>query len=339
MKLEKQSSRAPLGLLLSHQAARDFGPRIAEILKDVPYRLVTPDEAPDANGDYTVHAAFVSRDVTGKSTKTELVESLLRFYEMFRNAPELAWVHGHSAGADRPIYGELRKRGVTVTTSSGANAEAVAQMVLAGVLALARRLPVIADAQRRKAWESLLGPRAPRDLRNQTAVIVGMGPIGQEAARLLKAVRMRVIGVRRTATPVPPCDDVISFADWQTVLPQADWLILACPLTEETRAMLHAKTLAQLPQGAHLVNVARGEVAVESDVIAALQSGRLAGAFLDVFEKEPLVPTSPLWEMPNVIVSPHSAGHTTGHYAAVGEIFLDNLARWRDGRTMRNLMA
>jgi phosphoglycerate dehydrogenase-like enzyme len=328
-----------LGLLLSEQAARDFGPRVGDLLREVPHRLVNPASGPGPDGTYAIDIAFISRDVTGKSSKTELAESLRRFYEILRASPGLAWVHGHSAGADRPIYPELRRRGVTVTTSSGANAESVAQTALTGLLALNRRLPELMDAQRRKAWEPLLGPRAPRDLHQQTAVVVGLGPIGQEVARLLKALRMQVIGVRRNAVQTPPCDRTVAFGQLRGVLPIADWLILACPLTDETRGMLDADTIGLLPRGARVINVARGEVAVEQDLIAALESGHLGGAFLDVFEKEPLSPQSPIWNLKNVIVSPHSAGHTTGHYAAVGEIFLDNLARWRDGRPMRNLMA
>ena len=291
-----------------------------------------------ADGSYPVDIAFISRDVTGSSTKTVLTPSLQRFYEILRHAPRLAWVHGHSAGADRPIFPELRARGVTVTTSSGANAEAVAQMILTGVLALCRRLPALMDAQRRHAWEPLLGPRAPRDLAGQTALIVGLGPIGQEAARLLGMLRMQVIGVRRSEMATPHCDQVLPLERLDEALPQADWLILACPLTPETRGLLTASRIALLPAGACVINVARGEVVVERDLAAALASGALGGAFLDVFETEPLAPQSPLWDLPNVMVTPHTAGHTGGHYAAVAAIFLDNLARWLAGAPLRNLM-
>jgi phosphoglycerate dehydrogenase-like enzyme len=337
MTLNGQGRQGPV-ILLSAQAAEHLGPRIARIFQDLPYRLASPADPAQADGSYDVDIAFISRDVTGKSSKTELTESLLRFYDILRHSPGLAWVHGHSAGADRPIYPELRARGVTVTTSSGANAEAVAQMALTGVLALNRRLPELMDAQRRRAWEPLLGPRAPRDLAGQTALIVGLGPIGQEAARLLKALRMQVIGVRRSEIATPCCDWVLPLARLSEALPLADCVILACPLTDETRGLLNAASLALLPAGAYVINVARGEVAVERDLAAALEAGRLGGAFLDVFEKEPLAAPSPLWGLANVIVSPHSAGHTSGHYAAVGEIFLDNLARWRTGDPMRNLM-
>jgi phosphoglycerate dehydrogenase-like enzyme len=337
MTLNGQARQAPV-ILLSDQAAEYLGPGIARLFQDQPYRIANPSDPSNADGSYDIDLAFISRDVTGQSSKTVLTDTLLRFYDILRRAPRLAWVHGHSAGADRPIYPELRAKGVAVTTSSGANADAVAQMILTGVMALNRRLPALMDAQRRRAWEPLLGQRAPRDLAGQTALIVGLGPIGQEAARLLKMLRMQVIGVRRSETATPHCDRVLPFERLDEALPLADWLILACPLTDQTRGLFDAARLALLPAGAFVVNVARGEVAVERDLGAALASGALGGAFLDVFETEPLAPQSLLWAMPNVMISPHSAGHSSGHYAAVADIFLDNLARWRSGQPMRNPM-
>lgn len=333
------SSNAPLNLLLSRQAARDFGPRIDDVLRDVPHRCIHLEDGPDENGAYGAHIAFLTREVTGSSGKTDLAETLVRFYEIMRSSPDLRWMQTHAAGADRPIYGEMRRRGVTVTTGSGANAVPVAQMAFTGLLALARRLPELIDSQRRRAWEPLLGPRAPQDLKSQTALVVGLGPIGLEIARLLKAVGLRVIGVSLKAEPLPNVDRTVVFPDLPEVLPEADWVVLSCPLTDLTRGLVNAGTIGRLPIGARVVNVARGEVVIEEDLIRALQSGRLGGAFLDVLVKEPLSPESPLWTLPNVIVTPHTASHTTGHYAAVGEIFLENLARFRDGMPLRNAIA
>jgi phosphoglycerate dehydrogenase-like enzyme len=119
-------------------------------------------------------------------------------------------------------------------------------------------------------------------------------------------------------------------------LPRADWLILCCPASPTTRGIANAAAFKVMPPGGHFINVARGEIAVESDVIAALQSGHLAGAYLDVFEREPLDAASPLWDMPNVLVSPHTASHSLGQNEAIFDIFLDNLARWRGGAKLRN---
>jgi D-2-hydroxyacid dehydrogenase (NADP+) len=328
-----------LRLLLSRRAAATWGGRITSALDGQKHAFVLFEDAVvRADGVHT-DVAFLTRDVTGNSTKHALSAELKAFDEVLRRSQGLRWLHIHPAGADRPIYAEMRARGATVTTSSGATAVTVAQTAVGAVIALARRFPALMEAQRRHAWEQLLGARAPRDLGGQTAVIIGMGPIGGGIARLLVVLGMKVIGVRRSTEPVSPCERVVAYAALREVLPRADWLILACPLSAITHGLIDARALALLPPGAHLVNVARGEVMVERDVIAALSSGRLAGAYLDVFEHEPLDPASPLWDLPNVIVSPHTASHSQGLSDFVFEIFLDNLARWREGRPLRNDLA
>jgi phosphoglycerate dehydrogenase-like enzyme len=132
---------------------------------------------------------------------------------------------------------------------------------------------------------------------------------------------------------------MVTFDDWQKALPKTDWLVLACPLTPKTRQLVNAQVLALLPKGAHLVNVARGEVVDEPALIAALQSGQLGGAFLDVFAHEPLPQDSPLWAMPQVMVTPHAAGHSDGNENRVAQMFLDNLSRWVEGQPLRNAVA
>ncbi|MFT9639848.1 NAD(P)-dependent oxidoreductase, partial [Alcaligenes phenolicus] len=184
-----------LNILFSDVAARHFDGEIARTLGATPFRLLSPGDASSAEA----HVAFVSRDVTGRSTKHDLTPETRHFYDALRAAPNLRWVHAHSAGVDRPIFIEMRQRGVQVTSSSGANARTVAHTALAGLMALARRLPLLHEAQREHAWRPLLLDAAPRDLATQTAVIVGYGAIGQRLARLLDALEMTVIVVRREA--------------------------------------------------------------------------------------------------------------------------------------------
>ena len=355
----------PLTILISSLVAERFAAAVGEVLHGAPYRLLTPDQADASALDVEIDIAFISRDVTGPSTKTDLSPGLLDYYRHLRGATRLRWVHAHSAGADRPIYPELLARGVRVTTSSGANAAVVAQSALAGLLALARRFPALLEAQRQHAWRPLLGPASPPPLAGQTALVVGFGPIGQQLSHWLDALGLQVSVMRRSpgpdpasplAAPLTPTvsDDptprsasqhigerptwprTIGFAQLDYALPRTDWLILACPLTPTTRQLIDARRLALMPTGAHLINVARGEVVVEADVIDALERKALAGAYLDVFESEPLAAGSPLWGLPNVIVSPHSAGHSTGHFDSVARIWLDNLLSWRDGAALLN---
>jgi D-2-hydroxyacid dehydrogenase (NADP+) len=264
-------------LLLSAHALRTWGKRIDGV------EFVTAEEALTASGPCDADIAFMTREVTGKSSKNNPTPQLTGFETVLRKSPGLRWLQIHPAGAERPIYRELRGRGVKVTTASGATAITVAHSTLGALIALNRRFPLLADAQRRHAWEPRLGERSPRDLKGQTALIVGLGPIGRNIASLLKMLGMNVIGARRSAEPVAPCDRTVAYAQLYEALPQADWLILCCPASPQTRGIANVKAFAAMPDGAHFINVARGEVAVEADVIAALQSGKLAGAYLDVF--------------------------------------------------------
>jgi D-2-hydroxyacid dehydrogenase (NADP+) len=323
-------------LLLSAFALRTWGDRIRAALSASDLTFVTSEEALAATGPCDADIAFMTREVTGKSSSNNPTPELAGFDAVVRKSPGLKWLQIHPAGAERSIYRELRGRGVKVTTASGATAVTVSHSVLGALIAINRRFPLLADAQRRHAWEPRLGERSPRDLKGQRAVIVGMGPIGHNIAALLKVLGMTSIGVRRTAEPAPGFERVIAYADLASVLPQADWLILCCPASPLTRGIANAAVFAAMPAGSHFINVSRGAIAVEEDVTAALQSGHLAGAYLDVFAREPLDPSSPLWDMPNVLISPHTASHSLGQNEAIFEIFLDNLARFRAGQSLRN---
>lgn len=323
---------SPLRILMTPQAAAQAASGLPTALGERAHVLVNPGDDADV--------AFVSRDVTGLSTKHEVLPHTQAFHDAMRHAPSLRWVHAHSAGADRPVYGELRARGVEVTTSSGANAGVVVQTALAGVLMLARQFPQLLAAQRACTWSPLMGSGLPRDLAGQTAVIVGWGPIGQGLGSLLAALGLRVVSVRGSeAAAAAPAHESVSYEQLHTVLPQADWLLLACPLSDRTRGLIDAVALARMPAGARLVNVSRGEVVDEPALIDALRSGTLAGAYLDVFAHEPLPADSPLWSLPNVIVTPHSAGHSDGNEARVAAIFLDNLRRWVHNQPLLNRVA
>ncbi|HEX2543585.1 MAG TPA: D-2-hydroxyacid dehydrogenase [Ramlibacter sp.] len=319
----------PLRILVSAQALPRLAQPVRQVLRELPHVLCTPDE-----GDADI--GFVTRDITGLSTKHRVLPETRRFHDALLASPALRWVHIHSAGADRPVYQALLARGVQVTTSSGANAMVVAHTALAGVLALARRLPQLWDAQRERRWASLAGDVLPRDLEGQHAVLVGWGPIAQNLARMLQAVGLHVTVVRQGTQPAEGFTSVAADR-WRELLPLADWLLLACPLTPQTRGMVDAAALARLPAHAHLVNVSRGEIVDEPALVEALRSRRLAGAFLDVFATEPLPPDSPLWTLPNVIATPHSAGMSDGNAARVQRMFLDNLQRFVAGEPLHKL--
>lgn len=322
------STPQPLRILMSASTRDRIGDAISQALDGRPFEAVIAAQT-HGNEPADVDVAFISRDVTGLSTKHRVLEPLEAFYVTLRRSPKLAWVHVHSAGADRPIFGELKARGVRVTTSSGANAQVVAQTALAAILSLAREFPRLFDAQRARTWTPLIGGLLPRELAGQTAVIVGWGPIGQTLAGHLRMLGLNVIAVRSAATPPADGVETYAFEDLARIAGRADWLVLACPLSDRTRGLVDARVLAAMAPHARLVNVARGEIVAEAELIEALRAKTLAGAYLDVFEHEPLDAESPLWTLPNAFVTPHSAGHSDGNEARVDRIFLDYLRQWR----------
>jgi phosphoglycerate dehydrogenase-like enzyme len=260
-----------------------------------------------------------------------------QFFSACYKAEKMRWLHAFNAGTDHPVFAQMLERGVRLTTSSGANAEPVGVSAAAGMLLLARGFPAWMDAQRRHAWEPVRGDGAPGDLRGQSLLLVGVGEIGKVMARIAQALGMHVIGVRRGPRQAEdPVHEMHPPEVLDQLLPRAQWLVLACPLTGATRRMIDAGRLARLPQGARVVNVARGEIIDEQALIAALAGGRLGGAYLDVFEHEPLPADSPLWDLPNVLLSPHNASASRGNDARATEIFLKNLELRARGEPMRN---
>jgi D-2-hydroxyacid dehydrogenase (NADP+) len=283
----------------------------------------------DADACKRIDIAYFSQDLVPDFSR--------QFFSACYKAEHLRWLHVFNAGTDNPVFGQMLERGVRLTTSSGANAEPVGVTAVAGMLMLSRGFPGWMAAQRRHAWEPVRGDSAPDDLRGQTLLLVGVGEIGKTMARIAQALGMHVIGVRRgSRQPEDPVDEMHPPAALDQLLPRAQWLALTCPLTDETRGMIDAGRLARLPQGARIVNVARGEIIDEQALIAALSSGHLGGAYLDVFEHEPLPAESPLWDLPNVVLSPHNAAASTGNDARATAMFLHNLGLSARGEPMKN---
>jgi phosphoglycerate dehydrogenase-like enzyme len=238
-------------------------------------------------------------------------------------ADSVRWVHTASAGVDRLTFPGLLSSPVTLTNSRGVFDAPMAEYVLGLVLAMAKDLPGTIHAQSRREWRH----RETEPVAGRTAVVVGGGPIGRAIARLLEAVGMTVELVGRR-----------DFDGLPRLLPRADWLVLAAPLTDATRGMLDADMLASLRPSARVINVGRGALVVEPDLVEALEAGRIGGAALDVFASEPLPAESPLWELPGVIVSPHMSGDLIGWRESLVEVFRDNLDRYRAGEPLRNVV-
>lgn len=247
-------------------------------------------------------------------------------------APNLRWFHSFSAGVDAPVFTTLVQRGVALTKSPGASARPIAHSVIMLLLALSRDLPGMVRAQGERRWEQ----RFFDDVDGSTLGIVGMGPIGIEVGRAAQALGLEVIGCRRS----PQADDPWpTFGSIGELAPQVDWLVLAAPLTDETRHMVNAPLLASMRPTARLINVGRGDLVHEGALVDALQAGTIAGAALDVFSTEPLPADHPFWAMPNVIVTAHTTGRSRGSDGRAMALFLDNLARYEAGAPLRHQVA
>lgn len=239
------------------------------------------------------------------------------------------WVHTASAGVDRVAFPELLDSPAVLTNSRGVFDRPMAEWVLGVILAFAKDLPRSLSLQRDGTWRH----RETEPVAGRTATVVGGGPIGHAITDLLRAAGLRVELVGRTAR-----DGVHAFEALDELLPDTHYLVLAAPLTDRTRGLLHAGTLARLPETARVVNVGRGPLIVQDDLVAALSDGTIAGAALDVFAVEPLPADSPLWSHPDVIVSPHMSGDVVGWRDTLVDLFVDNLDRFSAGRELRNVV-
>lgn len=256
-----------------------------------------------------------------------------------RANPQLRWVHTMAAGGG----GQVRAAGLTeeelgrvlFTTSAGVHGGTLAEFALFGVLAGAKELPRLLAQQRRREWPERW---AMKQVSEQTVLIVGLGGIGVEAARLFKALGARVLGVKRTVEPVEHVDEVHPVTDLPALAAVSDAIVVTLPGTAATDGIIGRGVLQAAQAGVVVVNVGRGSTIDEPALIEALQSGQVSSAYLDVFATEPLPTDSPLWAMDNVVVSPHTAALNAAEDERIAKLFADNLRRFLNGRPLRNLV-
>jgi phosphoglycerate dehydrogenase-like enzyme len=260
--------------------------------------------------------------------------------DLLLGAKRLRFIQSIGAGTDQFSRDALGRHGVRLASARGVNARAVAEHVMALILALARRLPEARDNQAKRHWRGMIGDLARREdeLFGKTLLIVGLGQIGGRLAKLAKAFDMRVIGIRRDpGAGAGEADAVHAVSELAAVLPQADIVALTCPLTAETEKLIDADALARMKPSAYLINAARGRVVDEPALIDALERRRIMGAAIDVTVEEPLPAASPLWAMEHVLITPHTAGETRRYEDNVLAIMQENLARlWRGETELLN---
>ncbi|MGH7069758.1 MAG: D-2-hydroxyacid dehydrogenase [Acetobacteraceae bacterium] len=244
--------------------------------------------------------------------------------------PSVVWVHAGNSGYDHFVPFDQTR--VHLTTSVGVLARFLAETAMAGILALNNNLLRFAHQQRERIWQ----PRTFRPLYGQVLLVVGLGAIGNFLAANARSLGMHVIGIRRHYTESLAAHECHPPEALPELVGRADVVSLHVRLNEETEGMVDAALLRALKPGAILVNTSRGRVVEESALIDALREGRLAGAYLDVFEQEPLPPGSPLWSMPNVLVSPHTSDNVVDWPQRMAGLFADNIDRWRSGKPLLN---
>lgn len=267
--------------------------------------------------------------IVGWSITTNLLEK----------SPRLRWIQAGGAGVNSYDLTDIARRGIVLTNASGVAAPNIAEHVMGMMLALARRIPALVHSQAAREWRDHVTHREVSELLGATLLIVGVGDIGQDLAHRAAAFGMDVLGVRRRAmSELPGFTRVVGRGDLAKVVGSADHIVVTLPETPETRGMFDAELIAKMKPGAILYNVGRGPVIDTQALIAALESGRLGGAGLDVTDPEPLPAESPLWTMDNVLITSHTSGSTPRYWQRLLPLVTDNIRRIQAGERPRNVV-
>jgi phosphoglycerate dehydrogenase-like enzyme len=260
--------------------------------------------------------------------------------KQLKDAKKLKWLHSTAAGVAQLMYPELRDSGIMVTNPSGVFSVPMAEHIVGLLLALARNFPDSVRQQDRAVWsqqELWDKPQHLAEVNGQVLLIVGYGSIGRELAKRARAFEMRVWGVTRSGGGDGNyVERILSAGQLPEALPEADYVVVAAPETAETKNLIGAKEIAKMKRGARLINVSRGSLVDEKELVCALENGTLAGAAIDVAETEPLPADSPLWKAPNLFITPHTSALSDRLWQRQTALLVELLERWFDGREMFN---
>lgn len=318
-----------------HELEEEHLQRIAAVSPQVRLRVGVPARQLAERRDGS--SAFQPEDIEALLPQAEVLFGFRLVDDLVRKAPRLKWIHFASAGVDRAVEAGLMSSDLILTTSSGIHATPIGEYVLASMLMFTHRFHQALRQQDRHAWQRYDAP----ELRDRTLGIVGYGHIGREVARLALAFGMKVVAIRRGAPARAGRSarvTVLAPEQLPRLLAESDYVLLSVPLIGETHHLLGEAQLRGMKPTAYLVNISRGKVVDEAALARALREGWIAGAGLDVFEKEPLPAESPLWGMDNVILTPHIAGSHQRYNERATALFCENLRRYLDGRPLLNLV-
>lgn len=248
-------------------------------------------------------------------------------------APRLTWIQSLTGGIDQWLVSDYPE-GATLTCARGSHRLSMPEHILAALFLVTKSLAPIVLDQRERRWTRRVNPT----LAGRTLGILGLGAIGGELARKAAALEMRVIGTKRDGAAVPHVERVYRPAETDAVLGDADYVVLLLPSTPETRGLIDARSLTRMKRTAYLFNFGRGDLVMEDDLAAAVRTGVIAGAVLDVFVKEPLPTESPLWTTEGITIFPHVGGLHPDRDDTVAALWVDNLRRFADGQPLREVV-
>jgi phosphoglycerate dehydrogenase-like enzyme len=253
--------------------------------------------------------------------------------DLTATAPRLRWIHIIGAGIEPLLPLDWLPKQVTLTNNSGVHVQKTGEFATMALLALCSRLPEMVNNQQQAKWAQIFTP----SITDKTLLVVGLGDMGGAAAKAAKRLGMRVLGMRRNARPHRHADALLPLGRLHKGLAQADFVLVATPLTPDTHHLIDARAIAAMKTGAGLINVGRAGVVDYAELAKALKSGKLSGAILDVFDPEPLPASSPLWKVPNLIITPHCSSDDLDHYLPLTlDLAFANVARLRDGKRLKN---
>ncbi|GGP16545.1 D-2-hydroxyacid dehydrogenase [Oceanobacillus neutriphilus] len=288
------------------------------------------EEIQKAAPDWDIHIGKELSDDILK--KAEILVNWQKSKEStYLESDQLKWVQSWSAGVDSLNLNKMEEKGIKLTSANGVHSYPISETIFAYILGFTRLIHTYVRQQQEKVWHHA---KLRGEIHNKTIAVLGVGKIGQETAKIAKAFGMKVLGVRHSGKAAEYVDEMYQPHQLDNVLPQSDYVVVTLPLTEDTHHLIGEEQFKQMKKDAFFVNIGRGQIVDEKAMIAALENNEIAGAGLDVFENEPLDNTSPLWEMENVILTPHTAGATEFYNQRVIEdIFIPNLKSYLNGES------
>lgn len=288
-------------------------------------------------GDEHTYTMSGSRDEIVKEGRDTDIYFGFCSEDIFPHLPNIKWIQASSAGMDKHMYPAIRESDVVLTNAAGLYGTHVADQAFALLLGLTRGIHHFVRNQDNRKWGGSKSPMIEID--GFRIGIVGLGGIGMQMVKRAKGFDMHVVGVDAYRTEKPDSvDELLPMDKLSDVMSRVDVVMIACPLTEETRGLINAENMSVMQPTAYLINIARGPIVKEDDLIEILKAGKIAGAGLDVTETEPLPVDSPLWDMDNVIITPHAAGGSQHRMRRITEFFLDNLERYLKGEELKNVV-